>query len=49
MTPQETEPVLSVSVQKSRAEAGVNRGLTWDQGDWPLASPSISPFEGLIT
>ena len=32
MTPQETEPVLPVSVQKSPAEAEVDSGLPWGQG-----------------
>ena len=32
VAPQEAEPDLSVSVQKSPAEAWVDNGLVWGQG-----------------
>ena len=36
VSPQETEPDLSVSVQESPAEAWVDSGLLWGQGHWIL-------------
>ena len=45
MTPRETEPDLSVSVQESLVQVWIDSDLLWGQGHC-RNSAGISPFEG---